>query len=345
LIKTNIDICVIFVSLIEDNYQCVTVQENEESQEKGYQHMKPKTSFKNQSTATAREHYTTGSVTSQDGTTIGYRQLGHGPGVLLLHGAASSAHNHMQLAEALADAFTVYVPDRRGRGLSGPYSEDYSIQKDVEDLDALLTKTGTHQVFGVSSGGIICLQAALALPTIHKAAIYEPPFFINDESMPTTVLARYDKEMAQGRVAAALITGMKGAQMGPPIFNVMPRWLLELLVSMAMKGEDKKGSDGYVSMRALAPTLHYDFQLVVEMSVKLESFRAIRAEVLLLGGSKSPAFLKVALDALEKVLPHVKRVEFPGLGHAASWNYDKQRNPSGKPEVVAQELRRFFAEP
>jgi len=37
-------------------------------------------------------------------------------GVVLLHGAALSAHNHMQLAEALAGAFTVYVPDRRGHG-------------------------------------------------------------------------------------------------------------------------------------------------------------------------------------------------------------------------------------
>ena len=63
--------------------------------------------------------------------------------------------------------------------------------------------------------------------------------------------------------------------------------------------------------------------------------------LLLLGGSKSPAFLKVALDALEKVLPHVTRVEFPGLGHAASWNTDR----GGQPEPVAQELRRFFAEP
>ena len=80
---------------------------------------------------------------------------------------------------------------------------------------------------------------------------------------------------------------------------------------MAMKSEEKKGSGGYVPMRELAPTLHYDFQLVVEMSGKLESFRAIRAEVLLLGGSKSPSFLKVALDALEKVLPQAKRVEFP----------------------------------
>ena len=129
--------------------------------------------------------------------------------------------------------------------------------------------------------------------------------------------------------------------MGPPIFNAMPRWLLELLTSMGMKSEEKKGSGGYVPMRELASTLRYDFQLVVEMSEKLESFRALRAEVLLLGGSKSPTYLKVALDALEKVLPQVKRIEFPGLGHEASWNTDR----GGQPERVAQELRRFFVEP
>jgi len=283
---------------------------------------------------------TTASVTSKDGTTIGYRQLGHGPGVVLLHGTMSSAHNHVQLAEALADTFTVFMPDRRGRGLSGPYSKDYSVQRDVEDLDALLTETGAHNVFGVSAGGIICLQAARTLPAIHRAAIYEPPLFI-DSSAPAAVLTRFDKEMAQGRVAAALITAMKGAQMGPPVFNVMPRWLLERLTKMAMAGEDKKAERDYVPMRMLAPTLHYDFQLVVETSGTLEGFRAVRAEVLLLGGSKSPAYLKVALDALQKVLPQASRIEFPGLDHAASWNTDR----GGQPEPVAQELRRFFAQP
>ena len=289
------------------------------------------------STAAEREHYTTGSVTSKDSTTIGYRQLGHGPGVVLLHGMMSSGQNHMQLAEALADAFTVCVPDRRGRGLSGPYSEDYSIRKDVEDMDALLTKTGARNVFGVSAGGIISLQAALTLSAIHKVAIYEPPLFIND-SGPTAVMTRFDQEMAQGKVAAALITAMKGSQLGPPIFNAMPRWLAERLTTMAMAQDDKNVKGGYVPMRALAPLLHYDFQLSVEKSGKLESFRAIRAEVLLLGGSKSPPYFKVALDALEKVLPRVKRVEFPGLDHAASWNTDR----GGQPELVAQELRRFF---
>ena len=294
-----------------------------------------------QSTAVAPQTYTTGSVTSQDGTTIGYRQYGHGPGVVVLHGAISSGYNHMQLAEALADTFTVYLVDRRGRGLSGPYGTDYSLQQEVEDLEALLAKTGSYNVFGVSSGAIISLQAALTLTTIHKVAIYEPPLLVKE---PAAVLARFDREMAQGKVAAALVTAMKAAQMGPPIFNSMPRWLLERLTNMMMAGEEKNPKGEYVTMRKLAPTLHYDSQLVVEARGKLESFKAIRAEVLLLGGSKSPAYLKAGLDALEKVLPQAKRVEFPGLGHSASWNYDKQRNPGGKPELVAKELCAFFAE-
>src|SRR5678816_4144436 len=99
------------------------------------------------------ERYITGSITSRDGTTIGYRQLGHGPGIVALHGAMESAQSHMQLAEALAGSFTVYLPDRRGRGLSGPYGADYSVQTEVEDLDALLAKTGARRVFGVSAGG------------------------------------------------------------------------------------------------------------------------------------------------------------------------------------------------
>src|SRR5260221_3036807 len=107
--------------------------------QKGTQQMKTNPSANNQATAPAREHDTTGSVTSADGTTIGYRQLGHGPGVLLLHGTASSGYNHIQLAAALADAFTVYVPDRRTLGLRGPYRTDYPTQNAGQGLDDLLT--------------------------------------------------------------------------------------------------------------------------------------------------------------------------------------------------------------
>ncbi|TMF20994.1 MAG: alpha/beta hydrolase [Chloroflexi bacterium] len=286
----------------------------------------------------AVERYSTGSVVSKDGTIIGYRQVGHGPAVILLHGAMESAQSHMQVAEALADRFTIYLPDRRGRGLSGPYREDHSIETYVQDMAALLAKTGAHDVMGVSSGAIIWLQAALTLPAIRKAVIFEPPLPING-SLPTAFMHRYDTEIAQGEVAAALVSAMKGTQMGPPIFNVIPRTLLERLTTAMMASEEKKAGSQDVTMRMLAPTLHYDFQLATEVEGALERFKGIRAEVLLLGGSKSPAYLKAGLDALEKVLPHVTRVELPGLGHGATGNTDR----GGRPERAAQVLRQFFS--
>jgi len=51
-----------------------------------------------------------------------------------------------------------------------------------------------------------------------------------------------------------------------------------------------------VPIRALAPTLRYDVEIVTEMSDTLDDYRDLQACVLLLGGSKSPAFLGLALD-------------------------------------------------
>jgi hypothetical protein len=117
---------------------------------------------------------------------------------------------------------------------------------------------------------------------------------------------------------------------------------MEFMTNMSMRSEDKSAKSGDVTMRMLAPTLHYDFSLVSEMAEKVGTFKDINADVLLLGGSASPAWLKLALDALEKILPHQKRIEFPGFNHGASSD-PSTTNRDGHPEVVAQELRHFFA--
>ena len=62
----------------------------------------------------------------------------------------------------------------------------------------------------------------------------------------------------------------------------------------------------------------------------------MKADVLLLGGSKSAPYLRHALDALGGVLPNAQRIELPGVGHLAADN-------GGKPEIVATELRAFFS--
>ncbi|NRQ30254.1 alpha/beta hydrolase [Nonomuraea sp. NN258] len=270
---------------------------------------------------------TTGSVSSADGTTIGYRRLGSGgPPVVLVHGGMETAGSHLQLAEELAGEFTVYLPDRRGRGASGPHGAGYRLRKEVEDLDALLAATGAEAVFGLSSGAIICLQAALELPAVRKVAIYEPPLSING-LLATDWLPRFDREIEAGDHAEALVIATKETrQFG----HVLPGPLLKL-VSRLLLGD----------MLRLVRTFHHDMELVIETKDQWRRYADVRADVLLMGGGRSPAYLKTALDELERVLPEARRVEFAKLNHGGSGN----RNRGGNPPLVAGELRGFFASP
>jgi pimeloyl-ACP methyl ester carboxylesterase len=280
--------------------------------------------------------YATASVRSADGTTIGYRTLGHGPGLVLVHGGMMAAQNFMSLARGLADAFTVHVPDRRGRGRSGSFGDAYGLRSEVRDLDALLSATGSHYVFGLSSGAIIALQAALELPAVHKAAFYEPPLSFHDSSTVAWV-PRYDREIAQGKLASAFVTVVKGTG-DSALFRRVPLFLVVPLLALALEADARQAKNGDVALKDLVPTMHYDARLVVEAQGAHERFRDIQAEVLLLGGSRSAAYLRTALDRLSAVLPRARRVELSGIGHLAADNH-------GKPAEVATELRRFFASP
>jgi hypothetical protein len=71
----------------------------------------------------------------------------------------------------------------------------------------------------------------------------------------------------------------------------------------------------------------------------------VAADVLLLGGDmKRPAFIRPAVDALARTLPHNRRMRFPGLEHGGSTDVGPT-NRGGKPEVVAPAIRSFFAQP
>ncbi|MEF8812582.1 MAG: alpha/beta fold hydrolase [Halovenus sp.] len=69
-------------------------------------------------------------VTSTDGTSIAYEQYGEGPPLILLHGSSGTREEWGPLRPSLADEFTVYAPDRRGRGDSGD-TEAYDLEREV----------------------------------------------------------------------------------------------------------------------------------------------------------------------------------------------------------------------
>jgi pimeloyl-ACP methyl ester carboxylesterase len=288
--------------------------------------------------AAAQSEPVLSSVTSRDGTTIGYRRFGSGPGLILLHGSMSSGAHHTELARLLSDAFTVFVPDRRGRGLSGPYGAGDELEQELKDVAAMLEATGATNLWGLSSGACVALHAARTMPAIARVGIFEPPL-VPDRAAAAALLATFDDEMARGKVGEAMITAMRGAEMGPGWFRALPKALTARLAMMGMAQEAKKPAGPYPTMRELSSTLHAEFAIVTESSGRLDDYRSIRADVLLMGGSESPAFLKRALADLARVLPGAKRVELAGSDHAASWNSDVR----GHPEPVARELRRFFA--
>ena len=277
-------------------------------------------------------------VTSRDGTRIACRRLGSGPAVVIVHGSMSTSENQMELAEQLAESFTVYAYDRRGFGASGPCSDGDGLAADVEDLGAVLSASGSSRVFGVSAGAVITLKAALEFPGISRLAVYEPLLF-DDPAELTALMTRSDRQLAEGNIAGVLVTGMTGGHMGPRIFEYLPRGLLERMTRRMINGGGGKDWGDYMSFRDLAPTLHHDGCVIAAMSGKQQELPAVKADVLLLGGAKSSMFLKRALDAVEAAVPRTERITFRGLNHGSPWNSDLR----GKPGPIADELRRFFA--
>lgn len=286
--------------------------------------------------ATSARPYTTGAVTSRDGTTIGYRQMGNGPVLILLHGGMQAAQNFMRLATALSNTFTLCIPDRRGRGLSGPFGDEYGMEKELQDLHALVAGTGAQDVFGLSSGALIALQATLFLPSLRKVALYEPPLAIAGAPSPLAWAPRYESELARGDLAAAMVSCMRGT--GDISTIKMPRFILVPLMRLAIRASASDEKSGNVPLDVLIRAVHFDVRLVAEMAGTIENFKATRTEVLLVGGDQSAAYLPPTLDALAGILPSAKRLELSGLGHLAA-------DDVGQPERVADVLRPFFSQP
>jgi pimeloyl-ACP methyl ester carboxylesterase len=280
--------------------------------------------------------YRTETVASADGTQIGFRKIGHGPGLVLVQGAMGTAWNYDELARALSSSFTVYLPDRRGRGMSPlPYASTHVIDRDVEDLEALLLHSGARFVFGLSSGAIITLAATAALSAILKAAIYEPPF--SQKGISPRLVRRFNRELARGKLADALLTAGKIVKLAR-LLRFIPRFLGRLATGAILKREARSGSGQYAPLRLLIPAMRYDFKLVATMGRNAHDYTTLDKPILLLGGDRSPKYLREALIDLEGILPNAEIIEFKGLDHSGPWNADR----GGQPELVASALRNFF---
>ena len=283
-----------------------------------------------------QHEFTDGQVTSADGTSIGFRKVGSGPALVLVQGAMGTVRNYAEFAQALADRFTVYTPERRGRGLSPkPYSPAHSITRDVEDVDAVMAYAGAEFLYGLSSGAMITLESARTLPRVARAAVYEPPFYPGGMALDKIVL--FNQEVGRNDLASALVTAGRLVGLAPPPIRILPKPVARLLTGLVIR-QDARSHGEYAPLTELIPSMRYDFNVVGGMDGKMPLAREIRKPMLVLSGTKSPAYLRQSAAQLLRNLPEGRHIEFNGLDHSGSWNKER----GGNPGPVAEAMMQFF---
>lgn len=264
------------------------------------------------------------SVISRDGTPIAYDRAGRGPAVILVAGAFSYRRYpaSVQLADLLAQHFTVFNYDRRGRGDSGD-TRPYAVEREIEDMGALIDAAGgSAYVWGLSSGAILALEAAARGLAITKLALQEPPLFVNatDRHPPKEFTAHLTDLIASDRRGEAvtyfMTTGMGAPGFVIPMMHLMP--------------------GAWARLTAVAHTLPYDARLLEShpagKPLFAEDWRSATMPTLVMAGSESPAFLRRDAQALAEALPHARLLIQKGLGHTRQLS----------PKVIAPALGAFF---
>ncbi|HEY4242823.1 MAG TPA: alpha/beta hydrolase [Kofleriaceae bacterium] len=262
-----------------------------------------------------------------------YRPGSKRTGVVLVHGGMQASHSFDTLARELAADFDVFVPDRRGRGKSGPRGLSYGLATEVEDILGVLRATGARRLFGLSSGAVISLGIAAAhADALDRLALYEPPLTVPGAE-PTSWGAAYERELAAGHLGGAMAAALKGTG-DRDLMRYIPAFLLARLFDAMMKREVPVPDT--VPVRELVPTMANDLAVVREAATRFAELSTPRPRTLLLTGEKSAEMLHVAADALAAKLPNGERNQLLGVGHIAADN-------RGKPADVAALLRPFFA--
>jgi pimeloyl-ACP methyl ester carboxylesterase len=265
-------------------------------------------------------------VKSHDGTEISFDEYGPAGAPTVIHVYGATAHRAVQPAPAeIADAaggdLRVIVFDRRGRGASGD-TEPYAVEREIEDIAALVAYAGGRTVLlGESSGAVLALEAARAGVPVDGVVMFEPPFVVDDQRppVPADYLPRLDALIAEGRHEDALklftveAVGIPEEWLGG--MTGMPTWKPAIQV---------------------APTLRYDGRIMEGLMAgdpaPLKRYAEVTVPVLVLVGEQTFPSLPPAAAAIADVLPNGELRQVPTANHTLT------------PEAAAPVLRQCILE-
>lgn len=245
-------------------------------------------------------------VSSADGTRVAYETTGSGPALVLVDGALCYREmgSSRAFATALADRFSVTIYDRRGRGESGRGNTGWSVEREVEDLRAVVAAVGGHaHLLGFSSGAVLCLEAARLGAPVDRVVCYEAPLVLDqshctlDPGFPQHVQRLVD----EGRRGAAVNAFLRRVGLPAPVRLVMralPVWR---------------------TLVEVAHTLPADLSLVAPLSqgtpIPEHRYAGVHQPVLAVGGGKSPEHMRTAAAGIAAAVPAGTVATLPGQTH------------------------------
>ena len=256
--------------------------------------------------------------TSADGTTIDYDAYGGGPTVILIGGASQHRAIDPRTAaiakQLAAEGFTAVDYDRRGRDRSGD-TLPWSLEREVEDIAALIDATGAPAaLYTSSSGAALALAAVPAGLDVSALALYEPPYFAGSDG--TAHIAALEQMLAHGHLDEAMRYNMTAIIGLPP----------EAVDQMAQ-------APWWPGMVAVAPTLIYDHKASHDIETDPDwrtRWAGVTTPTLVLSGDRTFPGLPEAADFVAAALPNAKRQILAGQDHSPA------------PEAIVPTLVKFF---
>jgi pimeloyl-ACP methyl ester carboxylesterase len=255
-------------------------------------------------------------VISRDGTEIAFDRTGEGSPIILVVGAFNDRATGAPLAKLLEPHFTVFNYDRRGRGSSGD-TAPYAVEREIEDLEALIAEAGgSASVFGYSSGGNLSLKAAAHGLAISKLALYEPPFIVDDNAPrpPADLVEQLTVLISSDRRGDAVELFQTKAVGIPP----------EVVAGL-------RKAPFWPNLEKIAHTLIYDATIVGNLSIPAEWATSITLPTLVIAGGESKQKFRLAEEALASLLQNAEYLSLDGQTHDIV------------PPVLAPVLKEFFA--
>ena len=257
-------------------------------------------------------------VTSPDGTALAVWVDGDGPALVMVHGSIADHTTFDPFVEVLRRDLTTFCMDRRGFGGSTEEPAPYSLERDFDDVAAVVDAVAALTclpvgLWGHSYGANCAMGGAARTGNVHHLVLYEPSLGL-----------RYPPGSIEA-IEAALAAGDRE--------ETIVRVLVDVLEMTDDDIEALRADPLWPTRVAAAHTVPRECRVEDGWVFQPGQFEAVRCPTLFLAGSESVPEVAKATEAAAAAIPNSQILTLDGHGHFAHKTH---------PELISGIVRRFI---